>query len=327
MASSFWAGRKVLVTGATGLLGSWLTKKLVDEKAEVTILQRDHPQFSELFLSGAAAKVNVARGQLESYYDIERVLNEYEIQFCFHLGAQAIVTTANRSPMSTFKSNVEGTWNVLEAARHHSLIQGVIVASSDKAYGSHDKLPYSEDAALQADHPYDVSKSCADLIAQSYHRTYGLPVGITRCGNFYGGGDLNFSRIVPGTIRSILKGEDVVIRSDGTFIRDYFYIKDAVKAYLLLAENLHRKDVVGQAFNFGTEKPNTVLEVVDQVIQTSGKKQVKKKILNQASNEIKAQYLSCAKARKFLNWKHDYDLAKGLKETYAWYQRYFSTEA
>ena len=238
MTNDFWRDRSVFVTGATGLVGGWLTKHLLERGASLTALVRDWVPASTFVRDGFADRVNVVRGGLSSPYLLERVLGEYEIEVVFHLAAQTIVGIANRNPLSTFESNVRGTWNLLEACRRSPLVKSVILASSDKAYGDQKALPYKEDMPLQGKHPYDVSKSCADLIAQSYARTFGVPVAITRCGNFYGGGDLNWNRVVPGTIRSVIRGQRPIIRSDGKFVRDYFYVEDGAAAYMLLAERL-----------------------------------------------------------------------------------------
>lgn len=319
----FWRQRNVLVTGVTGLLGPWLAKDLAKKGANVISIVRDIVPCSNFYSLGLDKSVTAVQGCLENYEVVERTFNEYEINTCFHLGAQTIVGTANRSPLSTFNANIKGTWNVLEAARNSRLVERVVVASSDKAYGTCEKLPYDEGACLRGEHPYDVSKSCADLIAQSYFKTYGLPVGITRCGNFYGGGDLNFNRIIPGTIRSIIHGENPVIRSDGKLVREYFYILDAVFAYTTLAENLHRSNVKGEAFNFGNETPVRVIDLVGRMLKLFKRQDLKPVILNQASNEIREQYLSCKKARKVLGWKHKYSLEEGLEVTYQWYADYF----
>ncbi|MBR3379024.1 MAG: NAD-dependent epimerase/dehydratase family protein, partial [Bacillus sp. (in: Bacteria)] len=268
--SGFWNGKNVFVTGCTGLLGSYLVKELIDQGANVTGLVRDQVPRSNLYQGGQFEKMNVVQGALEDMQTIERALGEYEIDTVFHLAAQAIVGVANRHPVSTFEANILGTWNVLEACRRQPLIKRVIVASSDKAYGDQEQLPYDEDMPLNGKHPYDVSKSCADLISHTYYNTYGLPVCITRCGNLYGGGDLNFNRIIPQTIQLVLEGKAPEIRSDGTFIRDYFYIEDAVKAYLLLAEKMEEKGLAGEAFNFSNEIQLTVLELVDKILKAMG---------------------------------------------------------
>ncbi len=316
-------GKNVFVTGASGIIGYWVASYLNDIGAEVTVYLRDFVPKSSLIKSSIFGKVNVVPGQLEDYLNIKRALNEYEIETVIHLGAQTIVETANRSPLSTFKSNIEGTWNVLEACRNSKLVKSIVVASSDKAYGSSDILPYKEDMPLAGKHPYDVSKSCSDLIAQSYAHTYGMPIAIARCGNVYGGNDLNFNRIVPGTIKSLLHNERPIIRSDGTFKRDYIYVKDVVDSYIVLAENLHRKEIKGQSFNFGNDKPITVLEIVAAIQKFMGKSRLKPKILNTAKAEIKDQYLDSGKARRLLSWKPKYTLEKGLKETIEWYKDFF----
>ncbi len=322
MKHDYWNNKNVFVTGATGLLGSALTKRLVEEKANVTILLRDWIPRSNIVLLDLFKKVNVVHGKLEDYFILERALNEYEIDSCFHLGAQTIVGTANRSPLSTFDSNIKGTWNILEAARHSFLIQRIVVASSDKAYGVQKKLPYTEETELRGLYPYDVSKSCSDLISISFFYTYKIPVAITRCGNFYGEGDLNFNRIVPGTMKSLIFDESPIIRSDGTFLRDYIYIEDAVDAYLTLAQALDREEIRGEAFNFGTEEPISVLDLVQKIIDISGKRELKPKILGKGENEIKEQYLSCVKANSILGWEAKYPLDEGLQKTYQWYENF-----
>ncbi|MFW5428175.1 GDP-mannose 4,6-dehydratase [Bacillus pumilus] len=320
--SGFWNGKNVFVTGCTGLLGSYLVKELIDQGANVTGLVRDQVPRSNLYQGSQFEKMNVVQGALEDMQTIERALGEYEIDTVFHLAAQAIVGVANRHPVSTFEANILGTWNVLEACRRQPLIKRVIVASSDKAYGDQEQLPYDEDMPLNGKHPYDVSKSCADLISHTYYNTYGLPVCITRCGNLYGGGDLNFNRIIPQTIQLVLEGKAPEIRSDGTFIRDYFYIEDAVKAYLLLAEKMEEKGLAGEAFNFSNEIQLTVLELVDKILKATGS-ELKPRILNQGTHEIKHQYLSAEKARKLLDWKPDYSIDEGLEKTIEWYREFF----
>lgn len=320
----FWRDRPVLVTGGTGLLGSWLIRWLHEAGADVVTLMRDWVPQSELCRSGLIEKIRVVRGELQEPGLLERMLGEYEIQTVFHLAAQAIVPIANRNPLSTFESNIQGTWCLLEACRRSPLVRQIVVASSDKAYGDHADLPYREEAPLQGRHPYDVSKSCADLIAQSYAATYRLPVAIARCGNLFGGGDLNWNRIVPGTIRSVLRGEQPIIRSDGTPTRDYFYVQDAVSAYVLLAERLGGKpDLSGEAFNFSNEQPLSVLQVTRQILGLSDGDKLEPVIQNQASAEIAHQYLDAGKARKILGWKSRYSLEEGLKETILWYRDFF----
>ncbi len=316
----FWVDRPTLVTGGTGLVGSWLVRRLRQAGASVVCLVRDWVPESELVRSGDLARATVVRGDVRDQATLERALGEHEIRTVIHLAAQTIVGIANRNPVSTFETNIQGTWALLEACRRSPLVQQVVVASSDKAYGVHDQLPYDETAPLRGDHPYDVSKSCADLIAHTYAKSYGLPVAITRCGNFYGGGDLNWNRIIPGTIRSVIRGERPVIRSDGSFIRDYFYVEDGAAAYMLLAEQLAgRPELRGEAFNFSNEIQLTALDVVRQVLASLGSS-LEPEILNQASNEIPHQYLSAEKARRLLNWSPAFTFPEGLQKTIAWYR-------
>ena len=320
-ADSPWAGRRVLVTGATGLLGSALTAELVGLGAEVVCLVRDWVPDSELVISGTIAHCRVVRGELEDLTLLLRALNEYEVDSVFHLGAQTIVGTAARSALSTFESNIRGTYLLLEACRLLGpRIQRVVIASSDKAYGEHERLPYTEDAPLIGRFPYDVSKSCTDLIALSYFHSYGLPVAITRCGNLFGGGDLNFSRLVPGTIRSALRGERPVIRSDGEYVRDYFYVRDAADAYLQLAERVPEEGFVGEAFNFGTETPVSVTQLVDRILGLLGCEHLTPVVLNEANREIRRQFLDCTKARTRLAWSPRWTLDAALLETAEWYR-------
>lgn len=324
MNKDFWRGRKTFVTGATGLLGSWLVKTLIQMEADVTCLIRDWVPKSHLVTSGALERVNVVRGELENYYTVLRAMNEYEIETVFHLGAQTIVGTASRSVLSTFDANIKGTWNILEAGRACSkLVKRVIIASSDKAYGVHQTLPYKENTPLRGIYPYDVSKSCSDLLAVSYFHSFGLPVCITRCGNLYGGGDLNFNRIVPGTVESVLLDQRPIIRSDGMFVRDYFYVEDAVSAYIHLAEQMEREEIHGEAFNFGTETPCSVIDLVHRILKLMDKENLLPQILNEASNEIRKQYLDCTKAKRGLGWNAEYSLEQGLEKTIKWYRGFF----
>lgn len=326
MNPDFWLDRPVLVTGATGLLGSTLVRRLVDLRAIPVCLVRDWVGRSRFNNEEFDRSTVVVRGQLEDFELLLRTVNEYEIDTVLHVGAQTIVGTAARSPLSTFESNIRGTWNLLEACRLcPRTISRIVIASSDKAYGEHSKLPYTEQFPLHAHYPYDVSKACADLIGISYFRTYGLPVAVTRCGNLYGGGDLNFNRLVPGTIRSVLRDEAPLIRSDGTYIRDYFYVEDAVEAYLHLAESLPREGVVGEVFNFGNETPVSVLEMVGLILEATGKTKLTPKVLGEASNEILSQYLDCGKAHSVLKWQPRYTMQEGLEATVAWYREHLSS--
>lgn len=318
----FWRDRPTLVTGASGLVGGWLVKRLVEAGADVVCLVRDHVPQSMLYRDRLTEQVKIARGDVRDQACLERALGEFEVDTVFHLAAQTIVGIANRNPVSTFESNIQGTWALMEACRRSPRVKQIVVASSDKAYGDQEHLPYDETTPLQGTHPYDVSKSCADLIAATYAVSYGSPVAITRCGNFYGGGDLNWNRIVPGTIRSILRGERPVIRSDGKFIRDYFYVEDGAHAYMTLAEHLARRpELAGQAYNFSNEIQVTVLELVDKILKAMGSS-LTPDVRNEASNEIIHQYLSAAKARDQLGWKPLFELDQALVSTIAWYREF-----
>lgn len=323
--SGFWRDRPTLVTGATGLVGGAVVRRLLSAQADVVCLVRDWVPDSELVRGGLSQHVKTVRGDVCDQAMIERVCGEYEIDTVIHLAAQTLVPVANRNPVGTFESNIAGTWALLEACRRSPKVKSVVFASSDKAYGDADKLPYDEDTPLKGRHPYDVSKSCADLIAQSYAHTYDLPVAITRCGNFYGPGDLNWNRIVPGTIRSVLAGERPVIRSDGGNIRDYFYVEDGAAAYLLLAEKLAgNSDLRGEAFNFSNETQVTVLELVEKLLNLMGSR-LTPDVRNEASNEIRHQSLSAAKAREWLDWRPMFTLDEGLRKTIAWYSHLRAT--
>jgi CDP-glucose 4,6-dehydratase len=323
----FWLDRPTLVTGATGLVGSWLVARLSEARADVVCLVRDWVPQSELVRSGLLERLKVVRGDARDQQLLERILGEHEIDTVIHLAAQTIVTIANRNPVSTFESNVAATWCLLEACRRSPRVKQIVLASSDKAYGDHSQLPYTEETPLIGRHPYDVSKSCADLIGQAYATTYGSPVVITRCGNFYGGGDLNWNRIVPGTIRSILRGQRPVIRSDGTFIRDYFYVEDGALAYMLLAEKLAAQpELKGRAFNFSNEIQITVRQLVDK-ISTLMSSRLEPEVQNQASHEIVHQYLSAAVARRDLGWRPVFSLEEGLQRTIEWYRAFLRSPA
>jgi CDP-glucose 4,6-dehydratase len=325
--SDFWKWKNVFMTGCTGFLGYWLADCLFREGATVVGLVRDSVPQSSFFRSKLNEKVAVVRGEVENYLLVERIINEYEVDTVFHLAAQPIVGAANRSSLATFETNVKGTWNLLEACRRsHPLVKRILVASSDKAYGIQKDLPYTEDAPLQGSHPYDVSKTCADLIASTFFTTYQLPVAITRCGNFYGGGDLNFNRLVCGTIRSVLHDRPVVIRSDGTPKRDYIYIEDAVTAYITLAEKLEEHSLSGEAFNFSGGQPLSVLDMTKLILELMQKKDHPVEIMNQSSGEIKDQYLSTEKSQKILQWTPHHTLEKGLKKTIDWYQSFFGLQ-
>jgi CDP-glucose 4,6-dehydratase len=323
----YWKERRVFVTGCTGILGSWLTLALLDAGAEVVGLIRDRVPLSNLTLSGADQRIIGVDGDIADGALLERVLNEYEIEVVFHLAAQPLVRLANRAPLGTFDTNIRGTWLLLEACRRAHTVKRIVVASSDKAYGDQDVLPYTETAPLQGRHPYDVSKSCADLITQAYATTYHLPVAITRCGNIYGGGDLNWDRIVPGTMRSVLRGEAPVIRSDGSPVRDYLYVDDIVAGYLRLAECLEDPALYGQAFNFGMDDPKSALDITRSIIALSDYPDLKPVVLNQASHEIAKQYLSSEKAHRVLGWHAQHSIEAGLRQTLAWYRNFVKVQA
>jgi len=317
------AGR-VFVTGGTGLLGAWLVKQLLDLEADVVCLVRDWIPRSELVATNLIERVRVARGDVRDQEVLERVLGEYEITTVFHLAAQTTIGVANRNPVSTLETNIGGTWALLEACRRTPTVAQIVVASSDKAYGDQAVLPYTETAPLMGRHPYDVSKSCTDLLAQMYAKTYGLPVCMTRCGNFFGGGDLNWSRLVPGTIRSVLRGERPVIRSNGKYVRDYFYIEDGAAAYLTLAAHMGvRPELRGEAFNFSNEHQIGVLDLVTRILDVM-ESNLEPDVRNDASHEIESQYLDASKARRMLDWSPSFTLDAGLRATVAWYKNYFA---
>jgi CDP-glucose 4,6-dehydratase len=321
-APGFWRDRPTFVTGATGLLGGWLVRSLLDAGAEVVCLVRDWVPQAQFVRDGIANQVKIVHGDVRDQALIERALGEYEIDTVMHLAAQTIVPIANRNPVSTFETNVGGTWSLLEACRRSPRVRQIVVASSDKAYGDQEQLPYDEDTPLEGRHPYDVSKSCADLIALSYAATYDLPVSTTRCGNFYGGGDLNWNRIVPGTIRAIVRGERPVIRSDGNYVRDYFYVEDGAAAYMLLAERMAADpELRGHGYNFSNETQVTVLELVERILRVMGSS-LEPEIRGEANNEIRHQYLSAEKARGMLGWSPSFDLDRGLERTIEWYREF-----
>lgn len=323
---TFWQDRPVFITGATGLVGSWLVKRLLETGADIVCLVRDWIPQSELTRTGMINRVKTVRGDIRDQKILERALGEFEIDTVIHLAAQTIVTIANRNPISTFESNIAGTWSVLEACRRSPKVKQIVIASSDKAYGDQKVLPYDESMPLNGLHPYDASKSCADLIAQTYGNTFDLPVVISRCGNFYGGGDLNWNRIIPGTIRSILRGKRPIIRSDGEYIRDYFYVEDGAAAYTLLAEKLtETPELRGTAFNFSNEIQVTVLQIVEKILQMMGS-DLKPDIQGETTHEIRHQYLSAQRARNVLSWQPMFNLDEGLKRTIDWYRAFLKDD-
>jgi CDP-glucose 4,6-dehydratase len=317
----FWAGRPVLLTGATGLLGASLLRLLLGAGAQVVCLVRDWVPGAEAARSGLLEQARAVRGDVLDQPLLERVLGEHEIDTVIHLAAQTIVSIANRNPVSTLETNVRGTWCLLEAARRSPRVRQIVAASSDKAYGAAPRLPCSEGAPLDGRHPYDVSKSCADLIARMYAVTYGVPVCVTRCGNLYGPGDLNWDRIVPGTIRSVIRGERPVIRSDGSFVRDYLYVDDGAAAYLAAAEALaERPALAGEAFNVSDEAPIDVLGLVRRILAVGGRPDLVPDVRDEATHEIREQYLDAGKARRVLGWRPRFTLDEGLGLAFAWYR-------
>lgn len=319
---AFWQDRPTFVTGATGLVGYWTVRRLVELGADVTCLVRDWTPHSELIRTGLINEVKTVRGDVRDRDLLERILGEYETDTVIHLAAQTIVTIANRNPISTFETNIGGTWNLLEACRRSLKVRQVVIASSDKAYGSQSILPYTENTPLRGEHPYDVSKSAADLIARTYAVTYDLPVVVTRCGNFYGGGDLNWNRIVPGTIRTLIRSRTPTIRSNGNYVRDYFYVEDGAEAYLMLARKLaDNHGLSGESFNFSYEKGISVLDLVKRIIEMMNFS-LEPEVMNETSNEIIEQSLDCSKAKAVLGWKPVFSLGEGLERTIEWYRKF-----
>lgn len=326
VAAQFWQDRPTFVTGSAGLLGGWLVRRLRELGARVVGLVWDPMLQDELVPSGMFEQVTVVGGDVRDQALLERILGEHGIETVFHLAAQTVLSIANRNPVETFETNVRGTWALLEACRRSPTVKQIVVASSDRVYGAHAQLPYTEEMPLVGRHPYDASKSCADLVALAYAATYELPVAISRSGNFYGGGDLNWSRIVPGAIRSVMRGEPPVIRSDGNYVRDYFYVEDAAAAGTFLAERLaERPDLRGQAFNFSNEAAITVLDLVKLIVRLMGS-HLEPRVLNEVTYDIQEQYLSAAKARQLLGWKPLFSLEEGLRRTIEWYRESLSHE-
>jgi CDP-glucose 4,6-dehydratase len=329
MGKSFWQGRRVLVTGANGFVGSWLCQRLLKEGAAVVALIRDQIPGANFYRLGLERRCDIVAGGVEDFALLSRTVAEYEVESCFHLAAQAIVGVANHSPLSTFEANVRGTWNLLEAMRLGKRVRAVIIASSDKAYGCHEELPYTEDTPLQPLYPYDTSKACADFIARSFFHTFGVPVAVTRFANIYGGGDLNFSRIVPGTIRSVLQGEDPIIRSDGTPERDFISVDDVVELYLEIGRRLPADGVSGGVFNGGHNRPVKVLDLVEKIIALSGKKGVRPDIRGKSvgHGEIDRQWLGAMKAKEVLGWEPKVGFDQGLARTIEWYRELLADDS
>ncbi|MFH1442337.1 MAG: GDP-mannose 4,6-dehydratase [Candidatus Omnitrophota bacterium] len=322
--NKFWDNKRVLVTGFEGFLGSNLTKQLISDGAAVFGLDIKTHRPQTILTLAEYKKIKVIKGDVANYSLIKDIINNNNIQIVFHLAAEALVGRGYKNPLNTFKSNIRGTWNVLEACRLADNLEAVIVASSDKAYGAHNNLPYKENFPLIGSHPYDVSKSCADLITNTYFHTYCLPVAITRCGNIYGPGDFNFSRLIPDAIKSLILNKTLKIRSDGNFVRDYVYVDDIVAGYIKIAELFKKYKLSGEAFNLSDENPITVIKLLDEINNTGfHNRKVTYKIMNTAKYEIKKQYLSSIKARRILGWKPKYSLKEGLKKTADWYAGYF----
>ena len=319
MKRKFWKGRNVFITGGTGLLGSWIIKYLVNYDANVVVLiHKDIPKpFTETF-----SKTTIVKGEVTDYKKIISILQEYNTETVFPLAAQTISPIANKDPLPTFETNIKGAWVTLEACRNTSSVRRIVFPSSDKAYGEEESLPYTEDSKLTAKRPYTVSKSCADLIAQTYYASYNLPICITRCGNFFGGQDLRFDRLVPSVIYAVLFNRPLIIRSDGKYVRDFMYVEDGARASLALAETMDKPKVIGNSFNFSYEQPLTVLELVELILKKM-KSPIKPKVLGEKLNEVRDQYLSSKKAREMLGWNPAFTLEKGLELTIKWYKEYF----
>lgn len=319
MVNDFWADRRVFVTGASGLVGGWLVNALLARKADVVILLRDWVPNSMLVQNQTLDQTTIVNGDLRNRELLERIIVEYEIKTVFHLAAQTIVPIANENPLSTFESNITGTWNLLESCRGKKSISEIVIASTDKVYGD-TILPYREDNPLAAIYPYDVSKACADMLGMCYAKTWGLPVAITRCGNFFGGGDLNWSRLVPGTIRQILRGQQPIIRSNGQLVRDYIYVEDAVSAYLTLAKKMSKDpNLSGEAYNFSNGLPLTTLQLTEKILSVMDST-LQPTILDDAPCEIAAQVLDCKKASERLEWYPVFGIEEGLQKTVTWYK-------
>lgn len=315
----FWKDRNVLVTGCTGFLGSWLSCALINAEANVIGFVRSKGEHSHLFRTGCQKNMHLVCGSIEDFQIVERTLREYEVDTIFHLAAQSIVDKASQNPLTTYEINIRGTGNVLEAARYNPKVKNIIVASTDRVYGECGSHSCEESAPLKGIHPYDLSKCCADQLCSSYFYSHNLPVAVARCSNLFGGGDLNYNRLIPGTIHSILQGDPPVIRSDGSHIRQYLYVEDCVEAFLLLAERMEELRLYGEAFNLSLESPVSVRQLVQQILDLMDA-DLKPVVLNHASIEIKRLLISTEKADKVLGWKPKYSLDRGLRKTIEWYR-------
>lgn len=317
--NTFWKNKKVLITGHEGFLGSNLTRALLNCGADIFGLDIKTDRIETILTRQELKNVNATRGSVENLFLVSGIMRDKKIEFVFHLAAQALVEKGVKRPLKTFSTNIKGTWNILEASKRNGSVRAVVIASSDKAYGIQEELPYEENFSLKGSHPYDVSKSCTDLLAHTYFNTYGLPVCTTRCGNIIGPGDFNFSRIVPDAVRSALRNRPLFIRSDGKFIRDYIYVEDVVAGYLALARKMRDANLFGEAFNFSYEKPISVLDLVKIIYRACGRKPAYR-ILDRAKYEIKDQYLSSKKAQRILGWKPKHTMEEALKKTVSWYK-------
>jgi CDP-glucose 4,6-dehydratase len=320
---SAWTGTRVLFTGAQGFIGSWVAERLLDEGAQVIVLDRPAPELSRFRLHGLQDRCTAVAADLMDMGSLRAAIEQHEVQAVFHLAATAIVKSAATSPLGAYEVNVRGAWNLLEACRvANEPPRRVVIASTDKAYGLHEELPYREGHALQPRYPYDASKACADIIARSYAHTFDLPVAVTRLGNVFGGGDFNFSRLIPGAIRSLLAGEQPVIRSNGLMQRDFLYAEDAVAAYLAVAESLERPELWGRAWNASIGAPVRVLDVVEQLIEIAGASGgVDIRGEGTPHGELGRQWLDCRVISEELGWGPRWDLRRGLQETFSWYER------
>lgn len=319
MVNNFWKNKRVFITGYEGFLGSHLTSTLLSYGAELWGLDIKTCRKETILSDKELNEVKIIKGSVENLSLVSKIIKENKVEFIFHLAAQSLVEKCLRNPIRAFSTNIKGTWNILEASRNSNTVKAIVIASSDKAYGIQSHLPYKENCPLAGCHPYDASKSCTDLLAYTYFHTYNVPVCVTRCGNVFGPGDFNFSRIIPDTIRSALGNKTLFIRSDGKFTRDYIYVEDVIRGYLILAQKMQGLKLFGEAFNFSNEKPISVLELVKVVYKVCARVP-NYRILNKAKYEIRNQYLSSTKAKKILGWDSKYTLKEGLKKTIEWYK-------
>jgi CDP-glucose 4,6-dehydratase len=319
-----WHGRVALVTGCTGLLGCWVSRRLCDLGARVVGLVRDavtdgHP--FERF--GLRDRMKLVTGSVDDFDLVRRLVAEERVQVILHLAGQSRVHVAAERPRLAFEVNIRGTWNVLEAVRVAGTRTPVVLASSGTVYGTADELPFTEDTPLRSTSPYDASKACAESVARSYHATFGVPVCLVRSGNLYGGGDLHIERIVPGTIRALLSGERPVIQGDGRAVRDYLYVDDAARAYVMLAEATDDSEIAGEAFNLGAERPTTVADIVETIMRVGGRPDLTAHVLGRPAPAVPAMVLSSLKARKAVGWRAETPLETGLASTIAWYREFW----